>query len=701
MGGVGVEVLLRQTHGVEILARGAVHEDGIGRRQVIRGDVVRQDGQRAHAFQPPLPGHVALPIGRPPDIGALRAPLVEGAHLRSDTLVQVEHGNVGFTELLRLHRRLDDGIDFAVFRPDILESDRIALGVVTQHVLLDIETDGARNGIGHHQRRRGQKRLFGVRVDTPIEVAVTRQHRRGIEIATNDLLLDTRLQCAGHAVAGGAGVCHDAEAQRFQLAHQLGFFQVHLDRLRPRSQRGLDPRFAGQAKAVGVSGNQACRHHVARVGGIGAASDGRNDHRSIGHPAGGLLFPSLVQPDGNAALGKLRGGQVGMGVGRPRQGTRHAGQVKAQDALVDNLLQVIGPEPGMLGVGLHQGYLLIVTAGQLEVVDGLVVDIEHRRRGTVLRGHVGDGCPISHRQRVGTFPEELQIGADHALAAQELGNCQHHVGASDTGLQLTRQLDTHDIGQAHHGGAPQHHALGFQPPDPHGDHAQRVHHGRVAVGAHAGVRVGHLHALLIRAALHHRRHLFQVDLVHDAVAGRNHVDVLERQLGPVDEVKAVVVTPIFHLAILLEGVLLETGVLHGQRMVDDQLRRHHRVHLGRVTALLRDGVAQPGQVDQRGLAQDVVTHHPGRVPGKVQLLLALDQLFEGVGQQRRITAPNQLLGQHPRRIGQLGIGTGLNLLDGLACIEKVHWCARHRHIRQRFAIIRVHDASHLVTEPNA
>ena len=138
-------------------------------------------------------------------------------------------------------------------------------------------------------------------------------------------------------------------------------------------------------------------------------------------------------------------------------------------------------------------------------------------------------------------------------------------------------------------------------------------------------RVGERDAVL---RLDHRRHPLQVDLVHDAVARRDHVDVLERLLGPVDEVEAVFVATVFDRAVLRERVLVETAVLHGQRVVDDQLHRHDRIDLGRIAALLGDRVAQAGEVHQRGLAEDVVADHARREPREIQVALAFDQLLQ-------------------------------------------------------------------------
>ncbi len=87
---------------------------------------------------------------------------------------------------------------------------------------------------------------------------------------------------------------------------------------------------------------------------------------------------------------------------------------------------------------------------------------------------------------------------------------------------------------------------------------------------------------------------------------------LNARLAPVDEVKAVGVAAVFDCAVLLERLGVKAGALHGQRVVHDQLHGHHRVHLGRVAALVGNRIAQAGQIDQRRLAQDVVAHHAGR-----------------------------------------------------------------------------------------
>ncbi len=355
-----------------------------------------------------------------------------------------------------------------------------------------------------------------------------------------------------------------------------------------------------------------------------------------------------------------------MRIGRAGQGAHHGRQVKAQHALVFGGLEAVGPQAGGLGVGFHQRDLLVLAAGQPQVIDGLLVDGEHRGGGAVLRRHVRDGGAVAQRQAGGAFAVELQVGAHDFFLAQEFGQRQHHVGGGDAGAGAAGQFDADDVGQAHPRGAAQHHVLGFQAAHADGDHAQRVHVRGVAVGADQ--RVGEGHAVL---RVDHRRHPLQVDLVHDAVARGHHLDVAEGLLGPVDEVEAVFVAAVFHRAVLGERVGIVAAVFHRQRVVDDQLHRHHRVDLGGVAALVGDGVAQAGQVDQRGLAEDVMTDHARRIPRKVQVAAAFDQLLERVGQQHRIAAAHQILRVHARGIGQAVVGAGGDGVHGGARVEIV------------------------------
>ena len=663
--GVGVEVLLRHIHGGQVFPGGAAGQDGIRRRQVIRGDVVAEDRQGAHAAQLVLTGQGALPVGRPPDVGAFRPPVVERVGPVHGVLDLGEHGVVNGPELLGLDVLRDHRVDLLVAGPQVLEGDRVAVLVVPQHALLDVEADRAGDRIGHHQRRRGQEGLLGVGVDAPVVVAVTGQDGGGVQVPLDDLLLDHRVQGPAHAVAGGAGKTDHAEAQLLELGQQAGVFEVQLHGLGAGRQGALDPGLAQQTRAVGVAGQQAGGHDVARVRGVRAAGDGGDDDGAVGHVSM-PVFRRLFHHAGDAGGAQVRGGHLGVGHGRPGQVARDAGQVEGEHALVLGAFQGVGPQPRVFRVGLDQGDVLVAAAREFQVVDGLLVDEEHGRRGAVFRGHVGDGGAVAEGQAACALAEKLQVGAHDLLLAQELGDGQHDVRGGDARLALAGQLDAHDVRHSHVAGAAQHDAFRLQAAHAHSDDAQGVHVRRVAVRAHQRVRVGHpVHGV------DHRRHLLQVDLVHDAVARGDHVHVVEGAPGPVDEVEAILVAAVLDFPVLVEGLRIEARGLDRQGVVHDELRRHDGIDRRRVAALLGDGVAQTGEIHQGGLAQDVVAHHARREPGKIAVLAALDDLLQGCLELIRRTAPHQVLGEDPGTVRQPVPGAGAQGLHGLAGVEVV------------------------------
>ncbi len=684
MRGVGIEVLLRHAHFREVFARGAVEQDRVARREVVGGDVVAQHRERAHAGQRACARQRAFPVRRASDVGGHLAPVVERAHRRGVLHADVEHRPVDAAELLGLDVFAHDRVDLGVGRPQVLERQRLALRVHAQHVLLDVEADRAGQRIRDHQRRRGEESLLGIGVDAAVEVAVAGQHGHRVEIALDDLLLDARIECAAHAVAGGAGEADDAEAQRFQVRQQAGILQVELHRFRPRRERALHPRLAHEAEFVRFLRQQAGGDDVARVRRVRAAGDGRDDHRAIGDQALCFLRTHEIQRLCDAALRQLRGGQAAVRVRRAGHVAHHRRQVERERALVLRVRKLVGPQAGGLRIGLDQRDLLLLAAGQAQVVQRVLVDEEHRRGGAVFGRHVGDGRAIAQRERPRAFAAEFQIRADNFRLAQELREREHDVGGGDARLRSTGQLDADNLRQPHPRGAAEHHALGFQPADADRDHPERVHVRRMRIGTHAGIR--ECHAVL---DVDHRRHLLQVDLVHDPVARRDHVDVAERVLGPLDEVEAVFVAALLDRAVLRERIGIEAAAFDGQRVVDDELRRHHRIDLRRIATALGDGIAQAREVDQRGLAEDVVADHAHGEPGEVEIAPALDQLQQVVVEPGRIGAAHQVLCVDARGVGEAVPAARAQRFDGFAGIEPVEGRAG-----QRLAVGGVHRRVH-------
>ena len=228
-------------------------------------------------------------------------------------------------------------------------------------------------------------------------------------------------------------------------------------------------------------------------------------------------------------------------------------------------------------------------------------------------------------------------------------------------MAFAGELHAHNVGQAHHGSAAEHHGFGFQAAHAHGNHAQRINVWGVRIGAHAGVGEGD-----VIFYLNHGRHFFQVDLVHDAVACRNHVHIFKCGFGPVDKVETVFVTTVFNIAVFLEGIGVEAAAFYGQRVVDNQLGLHHGVYFGRIAAFVGNRIAQAGQIHQRGLAENIVTHYARGKPRKVDFLLALNQLREpGIerGLVDIVGAVYQVFRQNAAGVGQGVVAAGG---DGLA-----------------------------------
>ena len=176
--------------------------------------------------------------------------------------------------------------------------------------------------------------------------------------------------------------------------------------------------------------------------------------------------------------------------------------------------------------------------------------------------------------------------------------------------------------------------------------------------------------------------------MHDAVTGRDHVDIFEGRAGPVDEIEAVGIAAVLYRAVLVESLRVEAGVLNRQRVINDELGRHHRVYARRVAALLGDRVAQAGEIDQCGLAEDVVTDHTRRVPREIEAAAALDDLPQRFVEVRSIAAAHQVFGQHACRVRQAIVCSSCHRLDRGVGIEVVQLSAG-----QWFTVLFVHRLS--------
>ena len=98
----------------------------------------------------------------------------------------------------------------------------------------------------------------------------------------------------------------------------------------------------------------------------------------------------------------------------------------------------IGPQTLLLGIGLNQRNLVLVTAGQPQIIERLFINAKEATGRTIFGRHIGERRAVGKRQRRQTRPVIFDKTPDHALGAQHLRCGQHQVGRGHTLGQARR-----------------------------------------------------------------------------------------------------------------------------------------------------------------------------------------------------------------------------------------------------------------------
>ena len=448
---------------------------------------------------------------------------------------------------------------------------------------------------------------------------------------------------------------------------QAGLLEVFGDDLAAGGQRRLHPWLGLQALLERVAGEQPGADQHRRVRRVGAGGDrGDRDVAMAEIVVGALDLVAVVDVGGLLVFGLHRLGEAGadifqrdaaFGTLRSGHGRHHVAKIEIERVGEHRLGRIrLAPHALVAAIGLDQCDALLVAAGHGHVVQRLGVDREEAAGRAVFRAHVADRRAVGQRHVAKAGAEELDELADHALLAQHLRDGQHQVGRRDAFLQLAGEAEADDLRQQHGDRLAEHRGFRLDAADAPAEHAEAVDHRRVAVGADAGVGIGHDGAVLVLRP-DGLAEIFEVHLVADAGAGRHDAEVLERLLAPFQEAVALAVALVLLLDIVGEGDR-RAELVDDHRVVDHQVDRHQRVDLLRVAAERHHGVAHGRQVDDGGNAGEVLHEHARRAVGDLLAGRALvgEPVAHGLdvlpGDGLAILVAQQVFEQHLHREGQ-------------------------------------------------
>src|SRR5699024_6009176 len=480
--------------------------------------------------------------------------------------------------------------------PDVLQEDIVAVLVLTQSIVFEVEVHGARDSVSDNHDWRSQVVHLHVRGDAAFEVTVTGQNCGCCQVVFVDGVRDLIRQCAGVTNTGGATEAREIEAHCLKVLPQVCATEVTVNNLGTRSTNGLYPWLGLKTELCCLTSNQTSTNHDRWVRGVGTGGDGCNCNHavvqrvfaaiwrlndnwvgltSIGALRSGLALTcaGVVETAGDivAVFNKTRlgghalclvrglihhdfvGGVVAqvltellLGLRlqdavlwtlRTSNGRNNGVEVKLEVLGVLSLFSVLLQPHGLsLGVSLNAIDLLLWATGQLEVLNGFLVNWEHCRGRTELRGHVADGCAVSQWDGLNAIAVELYELLDYAVLTQHLGNGQDHVGCGNASWNIAGELEANNLWNQHGNWLTEHCSLSLDAANAPAQNAQAVFHGGVGVGTNTGIWVSQ--AVVVED---YASEVLNVYLVNNTGSWRNNLEVGEVLCAPTQELVALFV----------------------------------------------------------------------------------------------------------------------------------------------------------------
>ena len=189
-------------------------------------------------------------------------------------------------------------------------------------------------------------------------------------------------------------------------------------------------------------------------------------------------------------------------------------------------------------------------------------------------------------------------------------------------------MQLHHLRDEHRDGLPQRGRLGLDAAHAPSEHADAVGGGGMRVGAHEGIEACGLDvACREGVGPHDAAEALDVQLVADAAAGRDDLDVVEGAACPLEEGEALAVAVGLDALVRLarRGDLRPRGELRvgagcgddvlgmvgDDRMVDDERAGDPGVHQCGICSALRRLIAHGGEVHEHGHAGEILEEHAG------------------------------------------------------------------------------------------
>ena len=241
----------------------------------------------------------------------------------------------------------------------------------------------------------------------------------------------------------------------------------------------------------------------------------------------------------------------------------------------------------------HRLYLFIGSARRFQIKTGLFVRRKVTHRRAVLGRHVGNRRAIGYRKRGRACAVKLDELADDFRFAQHFCYRQNQIGCGHAFAQLAAHVHADNIGSQKVNRLAQHRGFGFDTADTPADDAESIDHRGVRIGAHQTVRI-----IKIVLAPDAFAQVFEVHLMANADARRNHAEAIECLHAPLQKLITRVVAAELHLHVFAErGAAAREINLH--RMIDHQIDGNQRLDHAGIFVETHDRRPHRRQIDQQ------------------------------------------------------------------------------------------------------